>query len=85
MFVASSGAPPLAQVLAALEDAPVLTVGEGAEFADQGGMIAFQLRDEVVRFDVNVGRVEGARLRMSSQLIRLAQRVIGGRAGGPGC
>jgi hypothetical protein len=32
-----------------------------------------------------VGRVEGARLRMSSQLIRLAQRVIGGRAGGPGC
>jgi hypothetical protein len=29
-----------------------------------------------VRFDINLEQVERARLKMSSQLIRLAQRVI---------
>jgi len=39
-------------------------------------MIAFKLRNDVVRFEINLDQVERARLKMSSQLIRLAQRVI---------
>jgi hypothetical protein len=40
-------------------------------------MIAFRLRSEVVNFDINLDQVERARLKMSSQLIRLARNVIG--------
>jgi len=45
-------------------------------FTERGGMIAFRLGGDVVRFDINLGQVERARLKMSSQLIRLARNVI---------
>jgi hypothetical protein len=83
VFVASSEEPRLAKVLAALGGSTALTVGETDGFADRGGMIAFQLRGDVVRFDINLDQVEREHLRMSSQLIRLAQRLIG-RPGGSG-
>jgi hypothetical protein len=83
VFVSGSEQARLPRVLAGLADAPVLTVGDDADFADRGGMIAFRLRDDVIRFDVNLQRVERARLKMSSQLLRLAQRVIPERAGDP--
>ena len=54
----------------------VLTVGEMDRFADGGGMVGFRLRDSTVRFEVNLRELKQARLQMSSQIIRLAQRVI---------
>lgn len=81
LFVGSSEGPRLAEILKTLEGASVLTVGEMDGFTDRGGMIAFKLRDDLVRFDINLDRVERAGLKMSSQLIRLAQRVIS-RSGG---
>ena len=76
LFVGSSEKPRLAEILKALQGTTVLTVGEMDDFTDRGGMIAFKLRDDVVRFEINLEQVERARLKMSSQLIRLAQRVI---------
>jgi hypothetical protein len=76
LFVSSSEKTRLAEILKALESASVLTVGESDGFTERGGMIAFTLRSDVVRFDINLDQVERARLKMSSQLIRLAQQVI---------
>jgi len=76
LFVSSSERPRLAEILRSLEGSSVLTVGETDGFADRGGMIAFRLRDDLVRFDINLDQVKRARLIMSSQLIRLAPRVI---------
>jgi len=76
LFVGSSEKVRLAEILKALQGSTVLTVGETEDFTDRGGMIAFRLRNDVVRFDINLDQVERARLKMSSQLIRLAQRVI---------
>lgn len=76
VFVSSSEKEHLAAILKTLSGATVLTVGEMDRFTDRGGMIAFQLRDEAVRFEINLDEVERANLKMSSQLIRLAQRVI---------
>ena len=76
LFVGSSEKPRLAEILKALQGTTVLTVGEMDGFTDRGGMIAFKLKNDVVRFDINLEQVERARLKMSSQLIRLAQRVI---------
>ena len=76
VYVAASEQDRLPEIVRALSSTPVLTVGEGAGFADGGGMIAFRLRDDVIRFDVNLAQAERSRLKMSSQLVRLAQRVI---------
>ena len=76
LFVSSSEKARLAEILKALEGESVLTVGESDGFTERGGMIAFKLRSDVVRFDINLDQVERARLKMSSQLIRLAQQVI---------
>ena len=77
LFVGSSEKVRLAEILKALQGSTVLTVGETEDFTDRGGMIAFRLRNDVVRFDINLDQVERARLKMSSQLIRLARNVIG--------
>jgi hypothetical protein len=45
-------------------------------FTERGGMIAFRLKEDIVRFEINLNQVKHAHLKMSSQLIRLAQRVI---------
>lgn len=76
LFVAASEKTRLAQILKALEGASVLTVSEMDGFSERGGMIGLKVQDDVVRFDVNLAQVERARLKMSSQIIRLAQRVI---------
>jgi len=54
----------------------VLTVGEMEGFTERGGMIAFRLKEDIVRFEINLDQVKHAHLKMSSQLIRLAQKVI---------
>ena len=81
LFIGSSEKPRLPEILKTLEGTSVLTVGEMESFSDRGGMIAFKLKGDMVRFDINLGQVERAHLKMSSQLIRLAERVITQRDG----
>ncbi len=76
LFVGSSERLRLAQVLKTLEGTSALTVSEMEGFTERGGMITLRLDGDVVRFDINLGQVERARLKMSSQLIRLARNVI---------
>ena len=75
-FIGSSERAHLGEVLAALKGGSVLTVGDMDRFADGGGMVGFRLKDSTVRFEVNLREVRQARLQMSSQIIKLAQRVI---------
>jgi len=77
LFIGSSERPRLAQILKTLEGGSALTVADMDGFTERGGMIAFRLRSDVVNFDINLDQVERARLKMSSQLIRLARNVIG--------
>ena len=53
----------------------VLTVGEGRAFAESGGVIAFTVIDRRVRFAINLKRAEMAGLKISSQLLNLAELV----------
>ena len=75
-FIGASERGHLAQVLAALKGESVLTVGDMVRFADGGGMVGFRLTNSTVRFELNLRELRQARLQMSSQIIRLAQRVI---------
>jgi hypothetical protein len=76
LFIGTSERGRLGEILNALGDTRVLTVGEMEGFTERGGMIAFRLKEDIVRFEINLNQVKHAHLKMSSQLIRLAQRVI---------
>ena len=64
-----------AQVLPSLRQMPVLTVGEGSRFFEQGGLIAFALDQNRVRFDVNKTAMDRSGLVVSSKLLRVARHV----------
>jgi uncharacterized protein DUF4154 len=60
--------------LAALRGTAALTVGEGPGFLRRGGMIAFVIVDQTVRFVVDDRVARGAGLRISSRVLALATR-----------
>ena len=75
LFLSSSEESQLLPLLKVLEKATVLTVSDMEQFAERGGMVAFTVEDQKVRFNVNVEAVERAGLKMGSQLLKLARIV----------
>jgi hypothetical protein len=72
LFLGRSERERTAEVLAAVRDANVLTVGETEGFLEQGGVIRFTLQDGKVRFEISPEAAQRAGLKMSSKLLRLA-------------
>lgn len=58
-----------------LQDKPVLTVSDISGFTDEGGMIEIFRVENKFRFKVNRSQLESARLKMSSQVLKLAVEV----------
>lgn len=76
LFICSSQQKNLSQILDAVKDSYVLTVGESPEFIGLGGIINFVLEDEKIRFEINVTAANKAQLKIRSQLLRLAKKVV---------
>lgn len=74
-YISSSERKNIAQILAGLKGASVLTVGEMAQFAVRGGMIQFSLEEKQVRFEVNLEAASESDLKISSRLLVLARVV----------
>ena len=55
----------------------VLTVGEGRNFAQDGGILGLTLEESMVQFEVNIEAAQKAGLVISSKILRLG-RVVGG-------
>ncbi|HEV7138986.1 MAG TPA: YfiR family protein [Steroidobacteraceae bacterium] len=72
LYISSSEAPQLQQILGALKDHDVLTVSDIDHFAQDGGMIRFVLVDQHVRLRVNAQAARAAGLKLSSKLLRAA-------------
>ena len=53
----------------------VLTIGEGKDFIDAGGIIAFVVENRRVRFDINQRAAQRSNLRISSRLLSVARVV----------
>ncbi len=62
-------------LLKSLQGAPVLTVGEGSEFAHSVGIVAFVIEGRKVRVEVNLERARSAQLGFSAQLLQHARIV----------
>ena len=65
----------LKEVLAALSGANVLVVGESADFAAQGGSINFYTEEDKLRFEINPEAAKRQKLKISSDLLKLARIV----------
>jgi hypothetical protein len=79
LFVSATEERAAPQVLDKVRDASVLTVSEVDNFARDGGIVNFVLRENRVRFEINVDAAERARLRISSKLLKLADVVRDGQ------
>jgi hypothetical protein len=75
LFISSSERKHLTSILAELRTRGVLTIGETNGFAAQGGIVNFKLEDGRVRLEINVEAAVQAKLRISSQVLSLAQIV----------
>ena len=75
VFVSESEHDRLGGVLDRLAGSATLTVGETEDFAEKGGVIRFRMEDDRVRLDINPESARRARLRISSDLLRLARIV----------
>lgn len=74
-FVSTSEAPRLAEILEYLGQHPILTVGDINQFATSGGIIALQEVDNRSRIVVNMGAADQAGVKLSSKLLRLADKA----------
>jgi len=77
LFVSSAENKRLEEILRPIKSSPVLTVGEGGQFGQAGGMISFVVRGGKVRFEIDLGAANQTGLQISSKLLNLADAVHG--------
>jgi hypothetical protein len=77
VFIAFSEQSRLEEILRRLGDHPVLTVSDGGALADRGVILGLTLSEDRVRFEVNLIAARRAGLKLSSQLLKVAIRLIG--------
>jgi hypothetical protein len=75
LFVSSSESARMKEILGSVEKSGVLTVSDAPNFTASGGMIQFLMRDNKVRFEVNLAAAEKAGLSFSSQLLKVATDI----------
>ncbi|HWF37743.1 MAG TPA: YfiR family protein [Candidatus Acidoferrales bacterium] len=75
IFISASEQSRVKQVLMDFAQSGALTVSDMPDFTARGGMIQFVMRDNKVRFEVNLTAAERARLNLSSELLKVAVSV----------
>lgn len=75
LFIAASERKRTASVLDQLKGDGILTVGETDDFLEDGGIVAFRLSQDRVRFEIDSKAAEHARLSISSKLLSLGVRA----------
>lgn len=77
LFVGRSELARMARILDSLREMPVLTVSDHEDFSSRGGMLSLVNERGRIAFDVNLLETHRARLKPSSQLLRLARKIYG--------
>jgi hypothetical protein len=75
LFISRSENERVGQILAALQNRPILTVSDGEEFAQRGGMIQFVNDKNRIRLRINLEAAQAANVVISSKLLRVAEIV----------
>jgi hypothetical protein len=83
LYISNSERTEVPRILAALKGEHVLTVGEFDRFLRQGGEVAFEIENDMVRIAINLKAAEAGGLKLSSRLLAVA-RVTGSSRDGVG-
>jgi hypothetical protein len=75
LFIGASETTRLPQILTGLRGSSVLTIGEMNRFVEAGGIIQISYKAGHVRFSVGLNAANGAHLKVSSKLLRVAEYV----------
>jgi hypothetical protein len=75
LFISTSEARQVEQILAKLKGRSLLTVAEMDAFANRGGMIRFVTEQNKIRFRINVDATKAGGLTVSSKLLKAAAIV----------
>ncbi|MCJ7776820.1 MAG: YfiR family protein [Sedimentisphaerales bacterium] len=81
LFICSSEDKSISEILNSVKDHSVLTIGEVQGFLEAGGIVNFVMEEKKVRFEISITAAKGAKLKIRSQLLRLAKRVVGEDSG----
>jgi len=76
LFIAAEDSQRLDSVLKTIARHPVLSISDAPNFAEAGGIIGLNLRDGRIRFVINQGAARQAGIKLSSQLLKLAEKVL---------
>jgi len=76
LFICASERHHIDVLLASIRREPILTVADMPGFLERGGTINFVMEKTKVKFEINTAGARRATLRLRSQLLRLATRVI---------
>jgi len=76
LFICPSEKKTVNEIIDLVKNQGVLTVADTQEFLDAGGIVNFVIEDNKVRFDINLTASEKAGLKIRSQLLRLAKKVV---------
>jgi hypothetical protein len=79
LFIDTSEANQLSAYLRMAQRNSILTVSDIDEFAAQGGIIGFIEQEGKVRFEINLDAAHQSRIKISSQLLKLARIVAGSK------
>jgi hypothetical protein len=75
LFISASEEAHFERIFTALKSKPILTAGDGENFARKGGIVRFVTAQPKIRLRINVDALAEAKLTASSKLLRLAEVV----------
>lgn len=81
LFIGESESSHLDRDLSAVGRLPILTVSDIPGFMQAGGAIQFVVQDNRVRFQVNLNAARKCGVALSSQLLKVATKVVGTPSG----
>lgn len=76
LFIAASEANRASKILKTTDSSGTLTVSDLPHFCESGGMIQFVQQGERIRFEVNLSAARASGLTLSSELLKLAVKII---------
>ncbi len=76
VYIDSSNGSLVIDAVKFVRQTPALSIGTSDDFLARGGMIRLLVENNRMRFDVNVGAAERAKIHLSSKLLALARSVV---------
>ncbi len=76
LFICYSEKAKLRETINLVKDHSVLTVADTQDFLESGGVINFVMEEKKVSFEINITAAKQAKLKIRSQLLKLAKKII---------